>query len=194
LRSCKQPLRKTPAPIAFCVSDPIRAQSYGSIRLSNRSARPNTYESSSVKRVEKSRAAVRCGREGVASVRARHRTPSWLRSAVQGVHPTRIEAHVHRRPGAAHGKTWSSPRPRSSSGPSCRPPHDVDLVLVADPWSPGSGKGRSRKRPSARALTVSERKRGRSWPTSSGAPPGPPWPPRLVPHRARRGSGRQLVG
>lgn len=72
------------------------------------------------------------------------------------LHPTRIEAHARSRLARRAGRRWS-PRPRSSSGPLCRPPHDVDLV---GPLSPGSGKGQSRVSRACRALGVSGEEAG----------------------------------
>jgi len=54
------------------------------------------------------------------------------------------------------GKATTPSRPRSSSVPSHRPPHDVDLE---GPLSAGSGEGQSRARPSAVRSWMSERER-----------------------------------
>ena len=70
----------------------------------------------------------------------------------EALHQTRIEVHTRPRCGDRMGRRWPS-RPRSSSVPSCRPPHDGDLM---GPLSPGSGEGQSRRR-TACGGRVSER-------------------------------------
>jgi len=82
------------------------------------------------------------------------------------LHPTPIEAHAWSPIGDPGGEA-SPPRPRSSSVPSYRPPHDVDLE---GPLSPGSGKGQSRERPSALRPGMSEREREPVSNQSSGLP------------------------
>ena len=122
----------------------------------------NTYESSSCQGVDESRAAARCGREGISDKRPVSASHSVFAS-LRGAGPGLCTQHVSR---LTPARVWRdergdvrSPRPRSSSVPSCRPPHDVDLVLAADPLSPGSEKGQSRRKSSARRSRCRERER-----------------------------------
>jgi len=105
------------------------------------------------------------------------------------LHPTPIEAHARSRRAIRAGRRSPS-RPRSSSVPSYRPPHDDRPRL--GPLSPGSGKGQSRERPSATRSGISERERE---PVSNQAQraAGPPGTrPGSSGARRRTGTGRSL--
>ena len=99
------------------------------------------------------------------------------------LHPTRIEAHGRSR-GARRSGRRSSPRPRSSSVPSYRPPHDVDL---GDSLSPGSGEGQSPCHPVQVTLANVGEKRVRA--SNQARRAAGPSRSRSIPPRARSTRG-----
>ena len=118
---------------------------------------PNTYETPSRQELKRLPPTAASGRDSVLLVSASDSI--FASSSVQVVDaaPNTYRGSRSLAPGEMSGETARSPRPRSSSVPSCRPPHDVDLVRAADPLSPGSGKGQSREMPSASCARPGER-------------------------------------